>query len=220
VKYSLYLSVFAIVFLLAACKKEDPSVIDFGYEYFPNKVGAYVIFSVDSIAYNGNSNTTFNYQLKEVYAEEYVDEVGEPAVRVECYVRNFNTQPWILRNICVQKRGGTNAERVMNNQRVIIMEYPIQEGGTWNGNAYNNLGNVAFKYIRVGKPVDIGIQEFSDAVTIQQDNVTNLVDQRISREIYAKGVGNVYRYHKRLNTQNTLTTGYEVEYAAIAYGTE
>lgn len=218
-KNSLAFILSIVLVVLVSCKKEDPSVIDFGYDYLPNKVGAYIIFSVDSIAYNGTT-TTFNYQMKEVFSEEFVDAVGEPAVRVECYVRNFNTQPWILRSVCVQKRGGTNAERIVDNQRVIIMEYPIQEGGTWNGNAYNNTGAVTFKYLNVGKPVDIGIQEFSNAVTVQQDNVTNLVDQRVSREIFAKGVGSIYRYHKRLNTQNNVTTGYEVEYAAIAYGTE
>jgi hypothetical protein len=208
-----------VIAFFGSCKKEDPSAIDFGYEYFPNKVGAYVIYAVDSTVHNGTT-TTFNYQMKELYTEEFVDEIGEPAVRVECYVRNFNTQPWILRSVCVQKRGGTNAERVLDNQRVIVLEFPVKEGGTWNGNAYNNEGAVNFKYLNVGKPVDIGIQEFSNAVTVQQENVTNLVDQRVSREIYAKGVGNIYRYHKRLNTQNNLTTGYEVEYAAIAYGME
>jgi hypothetical protein len=212
------IGIFLMVFAMS-CKKEDPSAIDLGYDYFPNKVGSYVIFAVDSTAYNGEE-LLFTYQLKEVITEEFVDNIGEPASRVECYIRHFNSQPWILRSVCVQKRGSTNAERVLNNQRTIILEFPIAEGGTWNGNIYNNRGPVSFKYQSVAQPVDIGIQEFANTVTVLQENVNNLVEQNISKEVYALHVGNVYRYQKRTETQNNVTTGYEVEYAAISYGFE
>jgi hypothetical protein len=214
---------FAIAFLLTigllSCTKEDPSAIDFGYDYFPNKVGNYVIFNVDSIAYNGNE-TVFNHQIKEVITDLFVDDTGEPAARVECFRRNFNAQPWILQSVCVQKRGQTNAERVVNNKRVILLEFPIKEGETWNGNAYNNDGSLLFKYTKVAQPIDIGIQEFDKTVTVQQENVNNLIEQKISKEVYAWNVGSIYRYSKRTNTQSNVTTGYEVEYAAIAYGVE
>ena len=207
------------VFFAVSCKKEDPSVIDLGYDYFPNKVGSYIIYAVDSTSFNGEESM-FSYQMKEVITEEFVDATGEPAVRMECYLRHYTAQPWILRSVCVQKRGSTNAERVIDNQRVISMEFPIQEGGTWNGNAYNNQGAVTFKYLRVAQPVDIGIQEFSNSVTVQQENINNLVEQRLGREIFAKNVGSVYRYQKQTNTQSGVTSGYELEYVAISYGME
>jgi hypothetical protein len=209
----------AVIGCLWSCAKEDPAVIDLGYDYFPNKAGSYVIYAVDSTVYN-SEQSIFSYQLKEVVSEEFVDDTGEPAVRVECFVRHFQTQPWILRSVCVQKRGSTNAERIINNQRTIILEFPMAEGGTWNGNAYNDRGPVTFKYSRLAKPVDIGILEFSNTVTVLQENINNLVNQRISREIYAKNVGNIYRYQKNTETQNNVTVGYEVEYAAISYGFE
>lgn len=209
----------AVIGSLWSCAKEDPAVIDLGYDYFPNKAGSYVIYAVDSTVYN-SEQSIFSYQLKEVISEEFVDDTGEPAVRVECFVRHFQTQPWILRSVCVQKRGSTNAERIINNQRTIILEFPMAEGGTWNGNAYNDRGPVTFKYSRLAKPVDIGILEFSNTVTVLQENINNLVNQRISREIYAKNVGNIYRYQKNTETQNNVTVGYEVEYAAISYGFE
>ena len=35
-----------------SCKKKDELPPDLGYNYFPNKVGKYVIYDVDSFYYN------------------------------------------------------------------------------------------------------------------------------------------------------------------------
>lgn len=208
---------FAIV-LLAACKpkEQDLSNIELGYDYFPNRTDSYIVYAVDSTHY-GITEETFSYQIKEVMSETFVDDTGQPAVRVERYQRHYASQPWILVDVWVQKRTSTTAERMEENVRFIKMEFPVAEGGTWQGNSYNTLGNWQYKYENVGLPADIGELEFDKALKVNQRYNVNLVQNQIAYEIYAYNIGLVYRQFTDVEYQNGTPSGVDVRYRAISY---
>lgn len=209
-----------VLLSFSACKKKvDYEAIDLGYDYFPNKVGSYIIYEIDS-TYYGIQVETYQYQIKEVLADLYLDDAGEPVVKVERYRRNFNSQPWILSQSWIQKKTGTTAERVENNRKFIKLEFPVAEGGTWHPNAYNNLPDWTATYKNVDLPVDIGLLEFGEGLTVELRNVVNLVDQEVFYEVYAKGVGMIVRKNKDINFQGGVPSGYDMEMRAISYSME
>ncbi len=77
--------VFGLFFF--SCKKDVETVPspDMGYNYFPEDIGSYVIYEVDSIAYDDKSHApdTTRYLLKEVIASSFIDNSGRPTLRIE-----------------------------------------------------------------------------------------------------------------------------------------
>ncbi len=206
--------------LVLSCKKEqDLSDIDLGYDYFPIKVGAFIEYKVDS-TYYGITEEVYSYYVREVITEEFLDNTGQNVYRVERSLKHFSSQPWILMDAWTQKRTSTVGERVEENIRYVKMEFPVVEGETWKGNVYNTLGDWDYKYVNVDKPADLGLLEFENTVTVQQHNVSNLVEQQDFKEIYAKGVGLVYRKKKSILIQSGNQQGYEVVYRVNLYGSD
>ncbi len=203
---------------IISCKpqEQDLSAIDLGYDYFPNSVGSYIVYQVDS-TYFGLVEEEYTYQIKELISESFADDVGQLAVKVERYYRHFGNEPWILMDVWVQKRTTTAAERVEENVRFIKLEFPIAEGGTWQGNAYNGLGDWQYKYENVNQPVDIGELEFDKALKVNQLYSINLIEENIAYEIYALGVGMVAKQFTDVEYQNGIPAGVDLRYRAIQY---
>jgi len=204
---------------LFSCKKSDPAEIDLGYTFFPNTARAFIIYRVDSTSY-GISEEEFQFQIKELLANEFVDGQGDAAILVERYKRLNSSEEWVLQNVWVQKRTPTAAERVEDNVRYVKMAFPVVEAKTWNGNAYNTLGEWEYTFENVDKPTELGIQVFSKTVKVNQRNNVNLVDQEIAYEIYARNVGMVYKRFTDLNTQLGQVSGVEVIMTALTFGYE
>lgn len=206
----------AVVLFMSCDKEQDLSDIDIGYKYFPTTAGSFVIYRVDSVWY-GLTEETYQYQIKEEIADEFVDAVGQPALVLNRYYRLNNGQPWTLADVWTSKRTGTTAEKVEENVRYVKLEFPVKENETWNGNAFNSLGAQEYSYTNVAKFADVGILQFDNTITIQQKNNVNLVDEEVFYEIYADGIGLVYKQATDLNKQGNQTSGYSVSYQAIAY---
>ncbi len=83
--------IFSLLFvcvILASCKKDDePVVVDLGYDYFPNQVGTYIIYEVDSTGFGIDGEVHLEYQVMEVLAEEFVDGENQLAIKVERFTR-------------------------------------------------------------------------------------------------------------------------------------
>ncbi len=206
--------------LLFSCRKEqDLSSIDLGYSFFPNKVGSFIIYQVDS-TYYGITDTTFHYQIKEELTEQYTDEVNQPASKISRFHRRNNSQPWVLIDVWSQKRTTNTAEKVVENVRYIKLMFPLKEGNSWNGNAMNNFPAKEYKSVQVNQFYDVGILQFPKTVKVTELNNVNLVDNQNIFEIYADGVGMVYRQATNLNTQGSQTSGTDVQYRAISYSIE
>lgn len=195
------------------------SSIDLGYSFFPNKVGSFIIYEVDS-TYYGINDTTFHYQIKEELIEQFTDETNQAAVKVHRFHRLGNGQPWTLIDVWTQKRTTNTAEKVEENIRYIKLEFPVKEGNSWNGNAMNNFPEQEYQSVQLNHAYDVGILQFEKTLKVVQKYNVNLVDNQNFFEIYANGVGMVYRQATNLNTQGSQTSGYDVQYRAISYSIE
>ena len=83
-----------IALLLFSCKKNNDAAPDMGYYYFPNQVGKYVVYDVDSIYYdpflmNPVTHITppaeYKFQIKEKIESIYTDNQNRPTIKIIRY---------------------------------------------------------------------------------------------------------------------------------------
>lgn len=186
----------AAFFLVTSCKKDEP-IPDTGYSYFPDNIGHWCIYEVDSTFYNSFLNDTLNYryQVKEVIESYFTDNSGRQAMRVERYKRMFNDTvpyanlPWILSRVWTFTRTASTGEKVEEDQRFIRLAFVPREDKKWNGNAFNTIGDWQYKYSSVDQPYSINSMNFDSTLMVVQKLDTNLIHYRIYTERYARQVG-------------------------------
>lgn len=183
-----------------SCKK-DGKVPDMGYNYFPDKPGRYVVYDVDSFFYDdftGNIDTT-KFRLKEKIESIFTDNQGRPAIRLERYVKYYNdTIPysdmnWTLRDVWMENKTKTTAEKVEENTRYIKLAFPVKESQRWDGNAQNTLGEETYEYYFYDQARVIGPMLFDSVLQVNQHDETNLIAKKYYIEKYARNVGLVYK---------------------------
>ncbi|MDQ3109587.1 MAG: hypothetical protein M3R17_06795 [Bacteroidota bacterium] len=186
----------AAFFLISSCKK-DQAIPDTGYSYFPDNIGHWCIYEIDSTIYDDfNNDTTYTRcQVKEVLESYFTDNSGRRAIRVERYYRPYidtvpyANLPWTLSRVWAFVRTPSEAEKVEEDQRFIRLAFVPRKDKKWNGNAYNTIGEWSYKYKSVDEPYTINSMTFDSTLNVLQKVDTNLLNYRIYNERYARHIG-------------------------------
>lgn len=194
--------IFLIIGSTYSCKKEKAQSVDMGYTYFPNQVGHFVVYDVDSFYYNDFTDhvDTFKFQLKEKTESVFLDNQNRPTMRIERYVKYFDktkpypTLPWKLRNVWTANITNATAEKVEENIRYVKLIFPVSTKNSWNGNAQNTLDPVNYSYLYADLPRTIGKQNFDSVLQVNQQDETNLISKKFYIERYARHVGLIYKH--------------------------
>ena len=222
-----------LTMLIVSCKKDKPiSPLNFGYTYFPNNVGHYVIYNVDSLVANPlrpSGVDTSIYQIKEVIDSIFPDASGRPTQRIVRYKRANDSSLWVLEKVWSGNLTTTDAEVVEDNIRYVKLIFPTNLNATWNGNGFNILGAQNYQYTSVNVPLTLNNTYFDSTVAVLQDSNMNLVAHQFYQEIYATGVGLISKkiinlsdsgFNPLLNTAN-LQVNYalfkQMSYGSIIY---
>jgi hypothetical protein len=196
---------------ISSCERDPGPVPDLGFNYFPDEVGRYVVYTVDSFFYNGITypaiivNTKF--QIKEKIESIYTDNEGDPAMRLERYIKlydplvPYSDMNWTLKDVWSQKKTLRNVEKVEENVRFVKLVFPVQEGQEWNGNAKNTLGEENYFYQFFDVQRTIGNIRFDSVLQVTQHNESSIVHQIYSEEKYARNVGMIYKRMINVNSQ-------------------
>lgn len=220
--------------MLHACKKDKEVVkVDIGYEYFPNQVGNYVIYRVDSLYYNDFtlSIDTFQFQIKEKLSENFTDLSNRVAQRVERYYRKNESENWVLKDVWFANRTENSAEKVEENIRFVKLVFPLKKDNDWNGNRFNQLGEKTYTLSRLHEPMTLGNLSFDSTLYVLQQADSNLIEKNFACEIYAKHAGLIYKKQLFLTDKDSVINftiplelrakaGFDVVYRAIAFGKE
>lgn len=204
----LYIS-FSLLFLtavvvLTSCKEDTiTETIVQGYEYFPTDQGRYNQFAVDSIQWDDFNSTidTFNFDIRELNDTIILDNSGDSTVRLERLRRDSINGAWYIKDIWSMKRTATTAEKVEENERFIKLRFPLKNDKVWDGNYYNTIGNWDYKITALGEPFTVNGVTFPETVTVLQTGINDipqgqtepLINKQIGKEVYAKGVGLIYK---------------------------
>lgn len=188
---------------ISSCKKDPSAAPNLGYNYFPDKVGTYVVYSVDSFYYDDRSEPstidTTRFLLKEKIASAFTDNEGRPALRLERYVKYYNPavpysqMSWTLRNVWTETKTLRTAEKVEENVRFVKLAFPVTEEQEWNGNAQNTLDAKNYKYNFFDKARMIGNIRFDSVLQVDQYDELDLVHKKYYEEKYARNAGLVFK---------------------------
>lgn len=215
-----------IVLLLTSCKKDDGTDVDFGYDYFPTQEGLYKIYDVMEAVHDDPSNIhdTTRYQLKTLIGERIIDNEGDSVNKFYRYTRDLPSDEWILKDVWTIKiDDARRGELVEENQRVIKLVFPANDGVSWNINAHNPLDPIAATLEHVNQSHQIGTFDFERTVSVRFKNEINLVNQYDQYHVYASEIGLVHIHwqdFEKVFATSIPRLGEEHHWDLIEYGIE
>ena len=213
-----FLSLLLACILLIYCKKPSTNTLDLGLDYYPIAIDYWLEYDVDSISFSDFTDPitidTATYKIREIIESSYQDLNNEENFRVESYKRIADSMNWIIEDVFSLKQSSINTQKVENDLRFIKLVFPIKKSKTWNGNIYldvidepslgfynPNKFEWEYTYSETNQSLDIGKFTFENCVTVIQIDEENLFEKKYSKEIYAKGIGLVYKELAILETQ-------------------
>ncbi|WP_347157057.1 hypothetical protein [Pontibacter chitinilyticus] len=215
----------------------DPATYDQGFDYYPLAKGDYRIYSVTDINFKNNIGDTSRFQMREVVDTSFTDQTSTLKYKIIRATRKDEESDWVEDSVLVVSKSEEAVLLTKNNTTYVSLVFPVKEGKAWLGDAYNNRNRddlesspydrkEFYTYTRVGEPFrfdpkelvevpDGGVQFDQTATVVQgtpQDNFTQLDDRK---EVYARGIGRVYRRFNRVvycNESDSKTCPYGVGY--------
>ncbi|MBK9283987.1 MAG: hypothetical protein IPM51_06655 [Sphingobacteriaceae bacterium] len=215
---------------------EDKSGL-LGLEYYPTTFGKFVIYDVDSIVYTDLPVDTviYKYRIKEKIADEFIDNEGKPAFRLERYIKVFNPNksydsiPWTIKEVWMINADKKSIQISERDIRYTKLVFPIQEKFSWKGNVQNNLGDWDYIYDYVDKAEIINNVSLDKVLQVKQFDQRTLISWKVYTEKYAKDIGLVYREITELYSnkvlpgipvENRIENGILYKQKIISYGHE
>ena len=212
---------FVLLLFVFSCK-EETEIVDLYYDYFPIKSGTWIVYDVDSIAYNDFTHTTdtFNFQVKELITTDFVANEGRVTQRIDRYYKGVTDSVWQFKNVWISNRTEKTAERVEENFRFVKLIFPIAKSAKWNGNIANVYDEVKYEYKDVHVPYTINSTKLDSCLFVQHENELTMFSQKFAEEVYAIHIGKVYGKYIDLVTlaDGTITSGYNYSYKATSWG--
>lgn len=198
--------ILATILVIASCKGPEPEAIDFGYDYVPLAIGSEAMFRVDSIFYDefliDDPIDTVYYLIKETVVDTQRDLTGNMAYVVERTTYDTNGMENGTPFRFTRTRVSNRIEEQIGNLRKVILTFPVTQGTTWDGNAFNSLEDQNFEYASVSENYNLEGQQFDSVVTIVQiEDSTNFIFKQYTEEKYARNIGKIYREHLIKKTQ-------------------
>ncbi len=225
---------FVIISLLFfySCKKQTETFASESInEYYPLQSGKTYLYRLDSTipAPFGSSLIIKSYQAKDSIESSFSDNQGRQSYRIFRYTRDTSgTKPWSFAATYFATPANQTLEYVDNNLRFIKLHLPIREGYTWRAHSFIDTKSIntpvsyldewEYEYRNVGESFTILNKSYDSTITVfQHDETTpsgpfnpnNYQQRNLGQEIYAKGVGLIYKEFLHWTWQITPKQGYE-----------
>lgn len=225
-RYDLFAAITIVVLcVLNSCGKETVEIASPSFDYFQTARGKYVIYDVDSIVHATNDNDNddsvyyYHYQVKEVIDTPFTDGEGKTRQVVVRYYRADSTQEWSINIVWSQLLTSAGAYRWEDNIPYHKMSYPISYQIEWNGNDKNTLQEEMYHYDAIHDPGTYNDLSFDSTLTIIQRDDDNFVEKIFGKEVYAAGIGMIYRERNELRkTSGNIVSGTEFRMVVNAFG--
>lgn len=217
-----------VLTVLFSCGKGNSNVDLNSYEsYFPMDFGTYVDYEVVEIKHDINAeitNDTVFYYLRTVIGDTITDNEGRLARKFVRKKRNELSDPWVISDVWTALVNDIRVEVTEENKRKVWLILPPLNSSFWNLNAFNVDEPIFCTYDGLHENSSINNISFDSVITVEQEDVLNLVSFRRKYEQYANNVGLVKKYYKNLNIFNfdtlNIQSGTELIYKCIDFGVE
>lgn len=213
--------------ILSSCKKQDLTIPQLYYDYFGLIQGRYVDYAVIEIEHDvaqSIQHDTNSYFLRTVIGDTIIDNQGRVAQKFFRFKRWNAQSPWVQTDTWTAIIADAKAELVEENQRLIKLVLAPTLTKEWNTNQYNMYPELNCYYRDIHTFQNIGTTSFDSTLVVEQENVFSMIDHRRKFEVYARGVGLVYKHYRDLKISgfDTLNVqkGKELYFRCIGYGFE
>ncbi len=218
---------FAASVFLGSCKKQTETFsFSSPNDYYPLQAGKVFIYRLDSTITPafGASLAVVSYLAKDSIESVFPDNLGRNSYRVYRYITDtLQTKGWQYISTYFITPAEQSVEVVDdNNLRFIKLKTPVTEGFTWKGNKYietlsanstvSYLDDWDYTYQNTNMPFTVIKGTLDSTLTVLQRDDTqppgpfdpNSYQQRnYSVEVYAKGIGLVYKEFLHWTWQTT-----------------
>jgi hypothetical protein len=207
-------------------------------EYAPLITGKYISYNLDSLVFLpfGGSYVIRSYQVKYAVDAPITDNAGNEGYRIVRYIKNTPSSAWAPDATFSAFDKGHSFEFTENNLKYIKLKLPVRDGFSWRGNSYIDtyslnsevkyLDGWDYTYEGVGQPKTVGTFNLDNTLMVNQREdslgapvtpLTQYAEKNISKEIYAKNIGMVYRefLHWEFQRVTNSYTGYGVTLTMI-----
>jgi hypothetical protein len=193
-KHWLFYSFFLIL-IAVSCKKKETAPVDLKYDYFQLVEGAFVEYDVTYIFHDVAllKHDTINYQIKTQIGDTVIDNSGRIARKFNRYVRETSADSWILKDVWTAIIVDGRAELVEENQRKVKLLFAPTEDKTWNINQFNMGETMNASYDSLDVARTIQNLAFDKTLIVREQKYTTLIDKIEKYEIYARGVGMIFK---------------------------
>jgi hypothetical protein len=210
--YLFILGIISLSFFSCSKKKVPEDLSNLGLDYYPTKLGKYVVYDVDSIVYTQLPKDTlvFKYRIKEKLTDTFSDNLGQPAIRLERYIKTYNPAksydsiPWTVKEVWMVNANFKTIQVVESNVRFTKLIFPIQENASWDGNANNSAETWDYSYTYIDRSEKINGLLLENVAHVKQKDYRTLISYQYYTEKYAKEIGLVYREIKDLLSNNII----------------
>ena len=220
-----------ILFLLifSGCEEEiEPTDLDLEQDYQPLGIGYFWIYKVDQTLYFGeNDSETSQFFYKDRIRSSYLNEEREIVFIAE-RSKSTDQTSWIKELEYTMTYRNNTLIRTINNEAVIALVFPPEEGKIWNGKSYQAEGDDDFEIDLVGSSTVPGFENTS-SVRVNQENLDDKITIRdIRYESFGKGVGLMEKYDEVVTYcsrndclgDQLIDGGSKTQMTLVEYGTD
>ena len=191
-----------VAFILTNCRHEPPKLQE-EKDYFPLKVGQvnYYQRNMQRFRSVGTATDTLRDTLfiKERIIETYKDALGQTVYRFDIDTCGTHDGNYVFYKHGIMFRERNECIRSEANLAQVVLHYPVSAKTVWDGNKYNGLGAVNFRYIETGKTMILGSETFYDCAVVEQKmNDPTFIQDLYTYEVFAPEVGKIKRYDRHL----------------------
>jgi hypothetical protein len=211
-----YLLVFALIpIIIFGCK--DDAIVEpaprLYKQFFPLYTGYWIEYDADSVVHLDTDDiyqldtaiVSYDFRIREVVDTPFVDANGDSAFTLLRYRRDNDTLPWTFMHVWTAKVTNSSAQKVEDNVRFIKMSFPIEERGSWNGNAYNYLQAEDYSYEELFDDRTYNSLYFDSTARVLQSDFISSINMIMKEEIYGRNAGMIYRQFDSLMILTTPT---------------
>ncbi len=216
---------FIVLFFLFGCKKEKLLIVSNTYNYFPVNNGNWVEYTVDSIYHSENDNDnddsvyTYRFEIRDEIDSAFFDGSGRLNQIIKRYRRTNDLQNWNLSKVWTQSLSSGKAYRTEDNIVYHKLAFPINSTITWNGNDANTFDEEMYYYNSFHESATYNSFNFDSTISVIQIDENNYIQKIYGIEVYAAGVGLIYKVRDELGKQNgVVVKGLEYRMMVTDYG--